>query len=99
MKLTFTNGIIILDGKKIGTIDGTSEVYVHFQLEGFQPQFVGRFKYRSPKTVAKYTIRELLKHRTPEDIVKFIALGRPAGQQLQDLSIPSYWATKLPKKI
>ena len=93
-KITFTSGPgtqdILLNGKVIGTIGSGSEVWV--SLNG---ETIARFKYRSPKTVAKYTLRELFKHRTAEEIIEAYKAGAPLGRQLEQLGIPSYWATKL----
>lgn len=93
-KITFSTGPgskdILLNGVVIGHMTGGREVWVEFGNH----EFVARFKYRSPMVVAKYTIRELLKRRTPEEILAKVKAGVYAGTQLQELGIPHYWATK-----
>jgi len=77
-KVEIKDGYIYADGVFIGTVHGSSEVWVDGEtgVAGERRQFVARFKYMSPRTKANQFIKFVFARLTmPEYLAKLAVAG------------------------
>jgi hypothetical protein len=75
---------IWVGSKRVGSISGTTMCYVHLydtRIQGpvtpYSSTPVARFKYRSPKTMAKEFCKVVLNKLTPEQVIDAVKLISP----------------------
>ncbi len=72
-KVTFTDGVISVNGQHVGYMSSGNEVWVDFWRDpnnkvGYR-EFVARFKYVKPRTKAKHFVKWALQNFTPAEII------------------------------
>ena len=72
-KVTFTDGVIRVNGEHVGYMSSGSEVWVDFWRDPNDKtkhrEFVARFKYIKPRTKAKHFIKWALQNFTPAQVI------------------------------